>query len=959
MSATHDAGSIGFRIQALGAALFKKELDESGRAVDNFGKSAQDSSKKVAPLGDQVDKTGKAAKAAKAPIDGTSTATDKLGKESAKAAPKVRKTADEVEVLKQKSDTAGKTIGTAALGIGVAFALMASLTVGTYAKFDEAASKTTAATQATVEQQKLLKASAIEQGAASIYSAKEAAEAQTELAKAGVQVNDILGGGLSGSLALAAAGELGVARAAEIAATTLSVFGLKGDQATHVADLLAAGAGKAQGSVDDLSLGLDYVGVSFARLKIPLEDTVGTLALLASNGLLGEKAGTGLRSVISSLTAPVAKGAQVMADYGIKVFDAQGNFIGMSGAAEQLKLGLGDLDEETRSAALGAIFGAEAASAAGILYKAGAQGVEEWTEKVDDQGFAAKQAADKTNNLMGDIELLGGSFDSILIKTGGQANGVLRDMVQILIGLTDWYGSLDEGAQGAALTIGVGTAAVLLFGGTAMLAVPKIVEFRAAVGALNSTMKGTAAAAGLIGVAITAAVVVLSAFGAQQADAKARTDSLNASLDENTGAFTKNTREAVLSNLQKTGAAKTAKLLGISLGTLTDAALGEADALKEVNVKLGEHRAEAAKSGVESGLLNNAFNSVERVISDTSGELADARTAWREHKEAMGDATDGAADAVPAYSAVEDAIDGVVSSISDLADELGQLNGQHLDAREAARALEAAYDSFDATLEKNGLTLDTTTEAGRDNESALDDIASAALDAGQAIVESGGSYDQYRASLESSREALLQRINDLGVSGDEAQALADKIMHIPSQTEWAAYVNTADADAKLADTEARALRIRNLLDGIGVSMDSHVSNGRGGGGMTFADGGVVSYFASGGVREQHVAQVEQAGAMRVWAEPETGGEAYIPLATSKRGRSSAILADVAGKFGYQLVPVGAQSHASGAVVGGSAAPSGGSTVNVEIVIDGHSGDDKHLAVTIRRELQDLLRAGSV
>lgn len=67
-----------------------------------------------------------------------------------------------------------------------------------------------------------------------------------------------------------------------------------------------------------------------------------------------------------------------------------------------------------------------------------------------------------------------------------------------------------------------------------------------------------------------------------------------------------------------------------------------------------------------------------------------------------------------------------------------------------------------------------------------------------------------------------------------------------------------------------------------------------------ADGGVVDYYANGGVRENHVAQIAKAGTWRVWAEDETGGEAYIPLARSKRKRSEAILAEVADRFGYTL-----------------------------------------------------------
>jgi hypothetical protein len=56
--------------------------------------------------------------------------------------------------------------------------------------------------------------------------------------------------------------------------------------------------------------------------------------------------------------------------------------------------------------------------------------------------------------------------------------------------------------------------------------------------------------------------------------------------------------------------------------------------------------------------------------------------------------------------------------------------------------------------------------------------------------------------------------------------------------------------------------------------------------------------AEGGVFEDHTAQIAAAGSTpRIWAEPETGGEAYIPLSMSKRGQSMAILQQVAGLFG--------------------------------------------------------------
>lgn len=56
-------------------------------------------------------------------------------------------------------------------------------------------------------------------------------------------------------------------------------------------------------------------------------------------------------------------------------------------------------------------------------------------------------------------------------------------------------------------------------------------------------------------------------------------------------------------------------------------------------------------------------------------------------------------------------------------------------------------------------------------------------------------------------------------------------------------------------------------------------------------------YANGGIREGIYAT--QGGAV-TFAEPSTGGEAYIPLGASKRGRATDVLRDVAGRFGVGL-----------------------------------------------------------
>ena len=76
----------------------------------------------------------------------------------------------------------------------------------------------------------------------------------------------------------------------------------------HVADLLAAGAGKAQGSVADMSAALNQAGLIAAGTGLSIEDTTGTLAAFASAvywGIAAERR-QNLRAEASQLAAAAA-----------------------------------------------------------------------------------------------------------------------------------------------------------------------------------------------------------------------------------------------------------------------------------------------------------------------------------------------------------------------------------------------------------------------------------------------------------------------------------------------------------------------------------------------------------------------------------------------------------------------------------------------------------------------------
>jgi hypothetical protein len=146
--------------------------------------------------------------------------------------------------------------------------------------------------------------------------------------------------------------------------------------------------------------------------------------------------------MLQQLQNPSKESAELMSQLGINAYDAQGNFVGLAALAQQLKSHLGDLTQAQRDQALAQIFGTDAARAATVLYREGASGIQDWTNKVNDAGYAQKQAAALTDNLAGDLERLGGSFDTLLISIGQGLQGPLRGLTQMLGGLVDGVGGV-------------------------------------------------------------------------------------------------------------------------------------------------------------------------------------------------------------------------------------------------------------------------------------------------------------------------------------------------------------------------------------------------------------------------------------------------------------------------------------------------------------------------------------
>jgi len=876
--------------------------------------------------------------------------------DASKATKKAREEATKLAEKKQALELLGRT----AFVMGSVIAAGIGLAIVKAAEFDQAMSNVNAVMQETAENQKLLREAALDFGASSVFTATEAANAIEELGKAGLSTADILSGALAGSLDLASAGQLEIARAAEITAITLQQFGLEGNQAARVADTLAAGAGKALGSVEDLANGLKFVGPVAKSMGISLEETTGVLALFAQQGIIGEQAGTSLRGMLSSLTSPSKLANKEMEKLGINLYDAEGGFLGMENAAGELSKAYTGLTDEQRDMSLGVLFGNQQITAARVLYQDGAEGVAEWTAAVEDSGYAAQVARDRLDNLKGDVEQLGGAFDTALITTGTAANEVLRFMTQTLTNLVDLYNAAPEPVKAVALAVGALAAAALLAGGAFLVGAPKVAAFNAALLTMgpNAQKAGAAltAAAGPIGIAFAAGAVALAIFAGAQADAKAKTQAFSDTLDQQTGAVQDSTRELVKSNLsvknstfglfEQDSVYDSAKKLGISIDLVTEAALGNAEAMAELEAQLPlaagsvEESTKAwEEAGGKAGEYTDASNAIMDAVLGSTEAIDEAARVTKQKSSVDGEASRAAEEHTSALDALEGKADSTAGAVEDLADTIRGFGSATLDVREANRNLEAAYDSLTESVKDNGLSLEADTDAGRANESALDDIAKSTLELAAATYERTGSEGEAAAAMKAGREELIKNLAQFGITGDAAEAYADELGLIPDNITTLMNLNADKAKLDISAFVAALNNIPGQRDVVINQVVKQTGASRGSVGAAYnANGSVMDFYANGGVRENHVAQIAPAGSWRVWAEPETGGESYIPLAASKRARSLDIWAETGKRLG-------AHGFADGGVVqyaprGGSGGGySSGAGTSVEVVLSQKGGVD--------------------
>jgi hypothetical protein len=685
-------------------------------------------------------------------------------------------------------------------------------------------------------------------------------------------------------------------------------------------------------------------------LKADLPDVAGALGDVASNMM--EWAGA--EASVDRFRTIVQGSVPVIEDFGDAIEDVADTWTilgaGSVPVSQQLAESIGEITQRTREWAIEA----------------------ERTGELD----AIMASTAETVDLLGEsTENLGSALGSLAANPA--AIDALNDFLQIVTSLTgvvataaEGFSNLPDGLQEFILVAaGAAVAGSKLFGMYEGITSRAREAGKAQGDAATSTSRFTQAAnatalAGGRAIAVLGGMQIASAlYSSTQSQTGTSTNQLQKALLEysETGKITGEMMDLLGG---KTGKLNESLVIldddglagfGTGLGTVIESLTGTGaifdDSIENQKKRLGELD-QAIAGLVQSGNVEGAkaiFAALAEQAKESGVSIDELKAGLPQASALLGDvaaASDQTAQAQQRLSAqtklLQGDFDSAIASVGGLDNAFKILNGDAMNVNTAFASYQAALDQITAANVNAKAGFDLTTEAGRNNYAMLQTAV-------QAMQQYAATANLTGPEIEQLREQIIQQGVAAGISRDQMVAMTNSIGAIPGQAQPAA-TSVAQLEAEIAQLKSKQVQIKEsgsadsksriaaLQREINALRDRTVYlttvlrqrtevvgsdgiNRRFGGG--YAKGGIQMYAAASGL----VANIARPGTIYQWAEPETGGEAFIPRKGDRR-RSRDILKYVAENWlgGPEAIWNGSPQQSGGVSSGGgsSFASGGGS-----------------------------------
>ena len=382
-------------------------------------------------------------------IDNWSGPMKKIAGSSTVLAKKVSADMQRTKMQIQAAGRAMKAMAGVAAAAGVALAGKTVVdSVKTYVEFEDAVTKagskfkdldvTSADYQQNLES---LQTAAREVGAATMFSATDAAGALEKMAQAGIDSKTSMSI-LMGTTNLAVAAGTDLTTAVDIATDAMGMFNKSltnrgitdaADQLNLISDVMAKTGVLANTDLQGLFEGMTYAGPSLSAAGQSIETISASLGMLANVGIKGSAAGTALNAVFTQLSAPDK--VKKLEELGVKVKDAQGNFLSFTSILGDLEKVTKTMGSAEKSSLLNSIFLVQGGKAVNALLDQGTNSLKEYIKELENSGGTAEAIAGaQMKSFAGMIEQLKSAWQDKQLSLGkafevGGAKDALANLI--------------------------------------------------------------------------------------------------------------------------------------------------------------------------------------------------------------------------------------------------------------------------------------------------------------------------------------------------------------------------------------------------------------------------------------------------------------------------------------------------------------------------------------------------
>ena len=325
-------------------------------------------------------------------------------------------------------------------------------------KFEFQMTQVAAISGATEDEFKDLTTTARELGATTVFTATQAAEALTELARAGQDAETAIRT-VPAVLLLARAGAIELGRSAEVIASLSNAFQLTASDAENVADVLVRTSQRSLTTVEGLARGFTFLGATANDLGLSLVESSAALGAIADQGVPVQRAGRGLSTLLSELSKETDAVDDAAKRVGLTARDLNPVFNDFGTVVQNLAIVFRDAGVAQGTLS---IISARTAS----LLANNAAGYRNLVEETTNATGAAKQFSDQvSDNLDGSIKQFNSALSETLLQIGdnglGKSTRSFIDILSLLLnqanGTTiafNGFGKVSEGVRDLMLNLG-------------------------------------------------------------------------------------------------------------------------------------------------------------------------------------------------------------------------------------------------------------------------------------------------------------------------------------------------------------------------------------------------------------------------------------------------------------------------------------------------------------------------